>query len=51
MSLSELGARAKEAAQTLRTKDDIEKKQALIQIAAALTDNAEEILLQKPYPP
>ena len=46
MSLSELGARAKEAAQTLRTKDDIEKKQALIQIAAALTDNAEEILLQ-----
>ena len=46
MSLSELGARAKEAAQTLRTKDDIEKKQALIQIAAALTDNAEEILFQ-----
>ena len=46
MSLSELGARAKEAAQTLRTKDDIEKKQALIQIAAALTDNAEELLLQ-----
>ena len=46
MSLSELGSRAKEAAQTLRTKDDIEKKQALIQIAAALTDNAEEILLQ-----
>ena len=46
MSLSEVGSRAKEAAQTLRTKDDIEKKQALIQIAAALTDNAEEILLQ-----
>ncbi len=46
MSLSELGARAKEAAQTLRTKDDIEKKQTLIQISAALTDNAEEILLQ-----
>ena len=42
--LNELGAKAKEAAKRLRIASDAEKQEALLAMAAALTDHAEEIL-------